>query len=134
MDSSRRSFLKIAGVAGIGVAGHDFIAELLAQSPSGQVMQSRFKGLSDIALTAAKSAGCSYADVRFTMTSNIPGGNASFNANGGGRGAGAGAPGDPAAAGAAAGAGGGGRAGRGGGGGGGRGGGGFGGGRGGRGG
>ena len=44
-------------------------------------MDSKFKGLADIALAEAKLDGCSYADCRFTMTSNIAGGNASFNAN-----------------------------------------------------
>ena len=31
-----------------------------------RVLESKFKGLSDIALSEAKRLGCSYADVRFT--------------------------------------------------------------------
>ena len=63
----------------MGVASHDWIANLIAQSPQGKVLDSKFKGLADIVLAEAKTAGCSYADVRFTMSSNIPGGNANFS-------------------------------------------------------
>ena len=85
----RRDFIKTVGVAGVAIASGDLIADLLAQSPKGQVLQSKFKGLADIALGQAKLEGCSYADVRFTMTAGIPGATASFNAPGegcGGRG------------------------------------------------
>ena len=99
----RRDFLKTAGVAGIALASGDLIADLLAQSPKGQVLQSKFKGLADVALGQAKLEGCSYADIRFTMTTTLPGANASFNAAGTGRG------GDEAAAGGGGGRGGGGR-------------------------
>jgi TldD protein len=33
-------------------------------------MESRFKGLSDVALTEAKRLGCTYADIRFTRNIN----------------------------------------------------------------
>jgi TldD protein len=102
MSVSRRVFVKGLGVsAAAALYGHDLVAELLAQSPRGQVLQSRFKGLADIVLGEAKMAGCSYADVRFTLNANLQGANASFNAageggggrrggGGGGRGGGAG--------------------------------------------
>ena len=40
--------------------------------------KSKFKGLADIVLAEAKRQGCSYADVRFTMTASLPGGSANF--------------------------------------------------------
>jgi TldD protein len=57
--------------SGVGLAASDLVATLVAQSPTGPksrdtVLQSKFKGLSDIALGEAKKAGCSYADARFT--------------------------------------------------------------------
>jgi TldD protein len=54
------------GVAGVGLYASDLVADLLAQSPKQRVLESRFKGLSDIALSEAKRLGCSYADIRFT--------------------------------------------------------------------
>jgi TldD protein len=78
MSTTRRDFLKTAGATGIVLAGSDIIANLLAQTPPGKVLDSKFKGLSDIALKEAKAAGCSYADIRFTRTSN-----SGVNANGG---------------------------------------------------
>src|SRR5688500_17213456 len=124
MKTSRRDFVKILGAGAVGIYSHDLVADLLAQSPPGAPAQSRFRGLADIALGEAKLLGTSYADIRFTMSTNLTGGSATFTtaaqgrAGGGGRG------------GAAAGGGGGGRGGGGGGrGGGGRGGGGRGGGR-----
>ena len=73
MSTSRRQFIKTvgaAGVAGVAFTSGDLIANLLAQSPRGNVRQSKFKGLSDIVLGEAKLAGCSYADVRFTTSAN----------------------------------------------------------------
>ena len=58
----------------------DLIGQILADSPKGNVMETKFKGLADIVLAEAKLAGCSYADVRFTMNSIIPGGTANFRA------------------------------------------------------
>ena len=84
MTPTRRDFIRTAGVAGVALASHDFISDLIAQSPKGQVLQSRFKGLADIVLGEAKLLGCSYADVRFTMNTNIPGAAANFAAGGGG--------------------------------------------------
>jgi TldD protein len=60
------------------IAGSDLIADLLAQTPPGRVLDSKFKGLSDIALAEAKTLGCSYADIRFTRSTS-----SGFNANGG---------------------------------------------------
>jgi TldD protein len=80
MSYTRRTFIKQAGAAGVALAASDLIADLLAQTPPGTVLKSKFKGLADIVLGEAKLAGCSYADVRFTMTSSLPGANASFNA------------------------------------------------------
>src|ERR1700683_3226851 len=90
MPTSRRTFLKGLGATTVALYSTDLVAELLAQSPKGAVLQSKFKGLADIVLGEAKRLGCSYADVRFTMTVPIPGGNASFNANGAGGDAGGG--------------------------------------------
>ena len=41
-------------------------------------MESKFKGLADIALKEAKRRGCTYADIRFTRATN-----SGVNANGG---------------------------------------------------
>src|SRR3954464_4609591 len=94
MSHTRRDFIKTVGAAGLVVAGSDLIADLLAQTPAGRVLESKFKGLADIALKEAKTAGCSYADVRFTRATNsgvnasggnpIPGAEDSGNFGGGG--------------------------------------------------
>jgi TldD protein len=73
MASSRRTFVKQVGAAGILLAASDRIGDLIAQSPQGQVLQSKFKGLADLALGEAKHAGCSYADIRFTRSLNFTG-------------------------------------------------------------
>ena len=78
MSHTRRDFIKNVGAAGLVVAGSDLIADLLAQTPPGRVMESKFKGLADIALKEAKAAGCTYADIRFTRATN-----SGVNANGG---------------------------------------------------
>ena len=83
MSTSRRSFIKTVGAAGLVMASRDLISDLLAQSPQGNVLKSKFKGLADIVLTEAKQQGASYADVRFTMNVGLPGVNATFNAAGG---------------------------------------------------
>jgi TldD protein len=77
MSTSRRDFLKTLGATGAVIAGSDLIADLLAQSPPGRVMESKFKGLADVALAEAKSAGCTYADIRFTRAAS-----SGVNANG----------------------------------------------------
>ena len=81
MNPTRRTFVKSVGAAGVALASSDLILDLLAQTPAGNVTRSKFKGLADIVLAEAKLGGCSYADVRFTMTAGIPGGSANFNAN-----------------------------------------------------
>src|SRR5262245_50343328 len=78
MSPTRRDFLKTAGAAGIVIGGSDLIADLLAQTPPGRVMDSKFKGLADVALKEARAAGCSYADIRFTRSTS-----SGVNANGG---------------------------------------------------
>jgi len=78
MFPSRRDFLKYTAGASLAIASSDLVGELLAQSPKGNPMTSSFKGLADVALAAAKSAGCSYADIRFTRSVN-----SGVNANGG---------------------------------------------------
>jgi len=81
MSPSRRDFLKYTAGSALVVASRassDLVAELLAQSPKGNPMTSSFKGLADIALGEAKTAGCSYADIRFTRSVN-----SSVNASGG---------------------------------------------------
>jgi TldD protein len=88
MTASRRDFLKGLGASAVVLASSDAIATLIAQSAKGQPLQSKFKGLSDIALGETKRAGCSYADIRFTRTLNLPGVSVTAGApeTGGGRG------------------------------------------------
>ena len=94
--SSRRDFLKYAGSASaLALYSRDLIGNILATSPTGRVLETRFKGMADIVLAEAKTAGATYADVRFTLTSTLPGASANFNAGGrggagGGRGGGGG--------------------------------------------
>ena len=78
MSPTRRDFLKYTGAAGIAIASSDLVADLLAQSPKGNPLESRFKGLADIALAEAKKGGCTYADIRFTSSTS-----SAVNASGG---------------------------------------------------
>jgi TldD protein len=122
MSSTRRDFIKTVGAAGMLVAGSDLIGDLLAQTPPGRVMESKFKGLSDIALKEAKTLGCSYADIRFTRATNsgvnasggnpVPGSEDAFGGFGGGPGGGRGGRGGGGFGGGGFGGGGGGRGGR----------------------
>ncbi len=91
MSHSRREFIQRLGASALVIASSDRIGELLAQSPTNKVMESKFKGLCDIALAEAKRAGCSYADIRFTRNLTYPGVNVmASNAAAGAAGAGAG--------------------------------------------
>lgn len=63
---TRRHFVQTLAASGVGLAASELVASLIAQSPKGRVLESKFKGLSDIALAEARRAGCSYADIRFT--------------------------------------------------------------------
>ena len=76
----RRDFVKTVALSGMAVAASDIVGDLIAQTPQGKVLESKFKGLSDIALVEAKTQGCTYADVRFTRNTN-----SGVNANGGNR-------------------------------------------------
>src|SRR5262245_30367306 len=76
----RRDFVKTVALSGMAVAASDVVADLIAQTPQGKVLESKFKGLSDIALLEAKTQGCTYADIRFTRSTN-----SGVNANGGNR-------------------------------------------------
>src|SRR5262245_46028954 len=78
MSPTRRDFLKYSAGSALVIASSDLVGDLLAQSPKGNPMPSAFKGPADIALSTAKAAGCSYADVRFTRSVN-----SGVNANGG---------------------------------------------------
>jgi len=79
MSPSRRDFLKgLGATAALSLYSHDLVAEIIATSPKGRAADSKFKGLSDIVLKEAKLGGCTYADVRFTLTANVPGGSANF--------------------------------------------------------
>jgi TldD protein len=97
MSPSRRDFVKgLGATAALSLYSNDLVKQLIADSPKGQAADSKFKGLADVVLAEAKMNGCSYADVRFTLTSSIPGGSATFRVAGdgaaggrGGRGAGA---------------------------------------------
>src|SRR3954470_12715136 len=94
--TNRRNFVK--GVAGAGAGllfadqlrAADVMRDLIATSPTGRPYETKFKGLAAIVLVEARRLGCSYADVRFTLNANIPGGNANFNVNGAGAGGGGG--------------------------------------------
>jgi TldD protein len=93
--TSRRDFVKTLAASGVAIAASDLMADLIAQSPKGRVLESKFKGMSDIALAQAKAAGCSYADIRFTrnlddsvsVRDNVVGGGG-FGGGGGGGGGG----------------------------------------------
>ncbi len=78
MSPTRRDFLKYTGATGIVLASTDLVADLLAQSPKGNPLESKFKGLADLALGEAKKAGCWYADIRFTSSTST-----NVNASGG---------------------------------------------------
>ena len=67
---NRRDFVKTLSATGAALYASDVVGNLIAQSPRARVMESRFKGLSDIVLSEAKRLGCSYADVRFTRNVN----------------------------------------------------------------
>ncbi len=84
----RRDFVKTVALSGMAVAASDLVGDLIAQTPQGKVLESKFKGLSDIALLEAKTQGCTYADIRFTRNTNsgvnATGGNREFDDFGGG--------------------------------------------------
>jgi TldD protein len=84
----RRDFVKTMALSGMAVAASDVVADLIAQAPQGRVLESKFKGLSDVALVEAKAQGCTYADIRFTRSTNngvtASGGNRDLEELGGG--------------------------------------------------
>lgn len=97
MSPTRRAFLATMGAGALGLYAHDLVAQIIADGPRGRAADSRFRGLSDIVLAEARRQGCSYADVRFTMRTNIPGASAThgppapgFGTGGGGGGGGGG--------------------------------------------
>ena len=83
----RRDFVKTMAISGVAVAASDLIGDLIAQTPQGRVLESKFKGLADIALMEATKNGCTYADIRFTRSTNngvnATGGNSEFDGLGG---------------------------------------------------
>jgi TldD protein len=66
----RRDFVRNLSAAGVALYASDLVGDLIAQSPRGEVLQSRFRGLSDGALAEARRLGCTYADIRFTRNVN----------------------------------------------------------------
>ncbi len=87
MSSSRRDFLKgTAGAAAVAFWSRDLVLNVFGDTPPGSLLESRFKGMADIILAEARRLGCSYADVRFTVTASPPGGQASWSEGNGGRG------------------------------------------------
>jgi TldD protein len=66
----RRDFVKTLSATGVAMYASDLVGDLIAQSPKARVMDSRFKGMSDVALNEAKRLGCTYADIRFTRNVN----------------------------------------------------------------
>jgi TldD protein len=83
----RRDFVKTMALSGMAIAASDVVADLVAQSPTGRVLESKFKGFADIALAEAKKNGCTYGDIRFTRRTNsgvnASGGNPDFEGFGG---------------------------------------------------
>ena len=52
--SSRRDFLKYgSSAAALGLYSRDLIGNILATSPRGRVLETRFKGMADIVLAEA---------------------------------------------------------------------------------
>ncbi|HYW32945.1 MAG TPA: TldD/PmbA family protein [Gemmatimonas sp.] len=96
MSPSRRDFIRsigkgAAGAAAFSLYSNELLADIIATSPTGRVMETRFKGMADIVLAEAKRAGCTYSDIRFTMNSSLPGATANFRVAGtGGPGGGGG--------------------------------------------
>jgi len=66
----RRDFVKTLSATGVALYASDLMGGLIAQSPQGRVLESAYKGLSDVALAEAKRLGCTYADIRFTRNIN----------------------------------------------------------------
>ncbi len=54
----RRDFVRTMAISGVAIAASDIVGDLIAQTPQGKVLESKFKGLSDIALLEAKTQGC----------------------------------------------------------------------------
>jgi TldD protein len=90
MSPTRRSFIATMGAGALSMYSHDLVAQLISDSPTGRPMDSRFRGLSDIALVTARNAGCSYADIRFTYRRNLPAANGVWAPGGGPAGPGGG--------------------------------------------
>ena len=98
MSTNRRDFIKTIGATSAALAASDLVGTLIAQSPKGRVLESKFKGLSDIALGEAKRLGATYCDVRFsrnlsdsvTVRDRIVGGGGFGGGGGGGGGFGGG--------------------------------------------
>jgi TldD protein len=82
MSPTRRTFIASMGAGALSLYSHDLVAQLIADSPYGRVTDSRFRALSDIVLSEARNAGCSYADVRFTFRRNLPGATGNWAAAG----------------------------------------------------
>ena len=55
MSTNRRDFIKTIGATSVALASSDLVASLVAQSPKGRVLESKFKGLSDIALERSEA-------------------------------------------------------------------------------
>lgn len=84
MSNSRRDFLKKFGAgAALTLYSRDLFGQMLADSPKGLPLETRFKGLADIVLAEGKRAGASYTDVRFTLTSTLPGATVNLRPGGG---------------------------------------------------
>jgi TldD protein len=71
--NTRRDFIKGMSAGAILLATSDLMGDLIAQTPVGRVLESKFKGMADIALAECRRAGCSYADIRFTRNLTLPG-------------------------------------------------------------
>ena len=52
----RRQFVKTLSATGVALYASDLVGDLMAQSPKARVMESRFKGLSDVALSRSEAA------------------------------------------------------------------------------
>ena len=51
----RRDFVKTVAISGMAVAASDLVGDLIAQTPQGKPLESKFKGLADVALRGSEA-------------------------------------------------------------------------------
>src|SRR5689334_5017945 len=70
----RREFVKTLGATGIALYASDLMGDLVAQSPKARVLESKFKGLSDIRFTRNVSDAVGLRDRIVTGAGGFGGG------------------------------------------------------------